>query len=241
MGIGKRIKEVRESLNITQKELGDMVGTTASAITNYENETSHPKEPILYALLNVLNVDANYLFQDCVNTIDTNSVATPWEMGNLIKKYRGLDDHGKRMVNFVLDEESERMREELNRMEQDKYCEDFNVRFYDLPASAGTGEPLDSEYYTYIVVPLDKWVDGTDFAARVSGDSMEPKYSNGDIVLVKECEVQVGEIGVFVVDGEGYIKKLGNGELISINPKYDNITLQNVDSIHSSGKVIGKL
>jgi len=65
MGIGKRIKEARESLGLTQKELGNIVGVTGSSITNYENETSHPKEPVLYALLNALNVDANFLFQDC--------------------------------------------------------------------------------------------------------------------------------------------------------------------------------
>lgn len=65
MGIGKRIKEARENLNLTQKELGELVGVTGSAITNYENETSHPKEMVLYKLLEVLNVDANFLFQDC--------------------------------------------------------------------------------------------------------------------------------------------------------------------------------
>ena len=66
MGIGKRLKEARESSGYTQEELGKIVGVTGSAITNYEKETSHPKEPILYALINALGVDANFLFQDCV-------------------------------------------------------------------------------------------------------------------------------------------------------------------------------
>lgn len=69
MGIGKRIKEARERLGYTQKELGDLIGVTASAVTNYENETSHPKEAILYKLLEVLNVDANYLFQDVLEQV----------------------------------------------------------------------------------------------------------------------------------------------------------------------------
>jgi transcriptional regulator with XRE-family HTH domain len=66
MGIGKRIREARELKGLTQKQLGDLVGVTASAITNYENETSHPKEPILYALFQALGKDPNYFFQDCV-------------------------------------------------------------------------------------------------------------------------------------------------------------------------------
>lgn len=66
MGIGKRIKEARESLGLTQKELGEIVGVTASAITNYENGTSHPKEEIMYGIFRTLKRDPNYFFQDCV-------------------------------------------------------------------------------------------------------------------------------------------------------------------------------
>lgn len=64
MGIGAKIKLARELNNLTQKQLAEMVGVTSSAITNYENNTSHPKEPILYKLMSALNVDANFLFSD---------------------------------------------------------------------------------------------------------------------------------------------------------------------------------
>jgi transcriptional regulator with XRE-family HTH domain len=66
VGIGKRIREARESKGLTQKELGDAVGVTASATTNYESETSHPKEPVLYSLFAALDKDPNFFFQDCV-------------------------------------------------------------------------------------------------------------------------------------------------------------------------------
>lgn len=44
MGIGKRIKELRNESNLTQEELAKKIGVTKGAIANYENETSHPKE-----------------------------------------------------------------------------------------------------------------------------------------------------------------------------------------------------
>lgn len=66
MGIGKRIKEARNKKNLTQTELADLIGVTKGAIANYENEISHPKESIMYDLINALDVDANFLFQDCV-------------------------------------------------------------------------------------------------------------------------------------------------------------------------------
>lgn len=111
MGIGKRIKEAREQIGLTQSELGELVGVTGSAITNYEKETSHPKEPVMYKLLEVLNVDANYLFQDVVNIPKKVNDVTFAEFEH-IKKYRALDAHGKKIVDMVLDEECSRCENE---------------------------------------------------------------------------------------------------------------------------------
>lgn len=107
MGIGYRIKEAREIQGLTQIELGKLVGVTGSAITNYENETSHPKEPVMYKLIEALKVDANYLFQDCVKLPKETNDITLAEY-NHIKKYRSLDTHGKEMVDFTLQKEWER-------------------------------------------------------------------------------------------------------------------------------------
>lgn len=66
MGIGKRIKEARIKNGLTQEELAKIIGVTKGAIANYELETSHPKEPVMYALIDALGVEPNFLFQDCV-------------------------------------------------------------------------------------------------------------------------------------------------------------------------------
>lgn len=107
MGIGYRIKEAREQLGLTQTELGQKVGVTGSAITNYEKETSHPKEQIIYKLMETLGVDANYLFQDCMRIPPKNNDINLSEYEH-IKKYRALDEHGKEMVDFTLEKEYER-------------------------------------------------------------------------------------------------------------------------------------
>lgn len=108
MGIGRRIKEARIALNMTQEDLAKKLGITKGAVANYENETSHPKEPIMYKLIDVLEVDANYLFQDVVNIPRQKNDVTLAEY-NHIKKYRDLDPHGREMVDFVLDKEHARM------------------------------------------------------------------------------------------------------------------------------------
>ena len=107
MGIGYRIKEARENQGLTQTELGKIVGVTGSAITNYENETSHPKEPIMYKLIEALKVDANYLFQDCVKLPKEANDVTLAEYEH-IKKYRLISTHspaGSVVVDTVLDRE----------------------------------------------------------------------------------------------------------------------------------------
>ena len=69
---------------------------------------------------------------------------------------------------------------------------------------------------------------------------MEPRYHNGDILIIEEAEEsELGEIGVFSVDGSGYVKELGNGELISLNPTYDPIPM--TESTWCYGRVIGVL
>lgn len=52
-----------------------------------------------------------------------------------------------------------------------------------------------------------------DFGVRVSGNSMEPVYHDGQIVWVERCEtLSIGQVGVFVYDGEGYLKSYGEQE-----------------------------
>lgn len=64
MSFADRLKEARVSAALSQKELGDMVGVTGNAISNYEKGTSSPNDKTLLRLFNALNVEPNFLFQD---------------------------------------------------------------------------------------------------------------------------------------------------------------------------------
>ncbi len=107
MGIGKRIKEARENLGLTQKELGDLLGVTGSAVTNYENETSHPKEPVMYKMFDVLKVDANFLFQDEMKKSSTSAKAEAEDLNTdeqkLLEDYRQLNSDGQQVALDFMD------------------------------------------------------------------------------------------------------------------------------------------
>lgn len=92
------------------------------------------------------------------------------------------------------------------------------IRFVEMPVSslavsAGTGNFLDDGNFEMISFPEDKVPEGADFGIRVSGDSMEPVYHDGQIVWVQECDqIAVGQVGVFIYDGEGYLKMYSEQE-----------------------------
>lgn len=115
--------------------------------------------------------------------------------------------------------------------------------YYRTPSSAGSGSILfDDVPVEYINVPKNAETEKADFVVEVRGDSMEPQFYNGDHVLVAADRIiQAGEIGVFVLDGDSFIKKMGEGRLISLNPAYAPIELHEYDSIQCAGKVIGTI
>lgn len=250
MGIGKRLKEARERAGYTQKELSKKIGVTASAITNYENEISHPKEPVMYALIDALGIEPNYLFQDCVSTTkQTSSISA--EAMKLAKDYdTALDDRGRRTIRNVMDfevgyaaqraEKEKAERKSALQNHQEDTSEEIAIyitTLYHQPVSAGNGES--SEYDYSETVQLKKMPpNGTSYIVPVQGDSMEPLFSDGDKVFVRaQIDIEPGQTGVFFMDGQMWIKELGHGVLLSHNPKYPPRPM--TDDIRCQGLVLG--
>lgn len=116
------------------------------------------------------------------------------------------------------------------------------VLLYDLPVSAGPGVYLDESLVDEISIPDNEKTAYTDFALRIRGNSMEPKYRDGDILLVEDTDsVEVGELGIFVLDGNGYFKKYAGDRLVSLNESYGDIMLRDYAEAVCCGRVVGKL
>lgn len=117
------------------------------------------------------------------------------------------------------------------------------IRLYHLPVSAGSGEFLDSDDYEEIDLESGISPDA-DFGVRISGNSMEPLFVNGQIIWIRQCEkIESGEIGIFSLDGTAYCKKLlhdTNGTwLISLNPAYQPIHVGDFQELKTFGRVVG--
>lgn len=84
------------------------------------------------------------------------------------------------------------------------------------------------------------YMEGADFIIGVNGDSMEPTFYDGDKVYVEKMQmVEIGDIGIFMVNNECFIKEAGEDGLISHNNKYDMIP--GTENVQCIGKVLGKV
>lgn len=127
---GERLKSARIAKKYTQKELALKVGAKHNSISGWENDKNKPDPDTIELLCGVLEISPNYLLGS--KTADS---IKPDEK-DLIKKYRDLDDHGKRIVNMVLDEEYSR----CENAESDKKYPDFEPEQTTLKAAQESEE-----------------------------------------------------------------------------------------------------
>lgn len=105
MSFATRLKQARENAGLTQLELAKKLGVTKSAIGNYENGVSSPKDVVLLKIFDVLGVEPNFLFQDSFNpTASENDVLSETEH-YLVDTFRSLDSRGQSAVLNTLEHE----------------------------------------------------------------------------------------------------------------------------------------
>lgn len=230
--IGLRIKEARLAKNIKQEELAELIGAkSASAVSTWEVGRARPDCITLLRICEVLNISPNYLLgYTSDDSLSLRELA-------LIKKYRYIDDHSKKIIDSVIDIEYEHASETTLKKSKTRK---LKIDFYNYPASAGMGNFLENKSPEEIWVQETNESENADFVIPISGDSMEPTFHSGDYVFVsKQDSVEKGEIGIFIINGEVFIKELGNRCLISHNGSYKPIPLRATDSIYCCGRVLG--
>lgn len=169
------------------------------------------------------------------------------EAAKLAQDFQKLDSWGKKQVRAVVNNELARCTAEHRKRVKataeivgDMVGAIIPFRRSYQPASAGTGIYLGPDEFETIYVQENPLTRKASFGVPVSGDSMEPDYHDGDVLLVERADdIKIGEVGVFTIDGDGYVKQRGDGELISLNPAYDPIQMS--ERIRCNGRVIGIL
>ena len=231
----KRLKSLRKKLGYTQKDVALKLKVTQQNYQKWESGfTKSPTTETIIELANIFNTSVEYL---------TNTEILPI--------YQALSETRQ---NELVSIAEEKLKEQLNENKVIPFID--NLIPYQVISeqslSAGYGNGYTDEQETYTVY-WDKDV-RYDYAAEVEGNSMEPKYHNGDIALIRKTHVNDYDGCVCVIDDVAnqrvYIKRIhiedthvrleslnkdtyDNGELI-----YPDILLENNDNLKLIGKVV---
>ena len=237
--IGTKLKELRTKRGLTIAGLCNELQMNQNTYAKYERNERDVSTDTLSSIADFYGVTTDYLLgrEPLTNPLQGLNIGVEAvDSEKFIEAYDKLPDVVKQVfIDTML---------KLSQAASERQKEGglISVKFFEKTAvSAGTGLYDDNnEYPTVKQVPDSSIARDADFCCYVSGHSMEPLFSDGDLICVKaQQSVDIGEIGVFVLNGEMYIKMLGTDELISINPAYPNI--KKSPDIVCQGRVLGKI
>lgn len=234
MALADNLKQARTRKGLKQEELAKLVGKSKNVISNWERGDNKPDADTLFELCDILNVDANYL----LGWEDNQNLSLSIQEQDHIKKYRSLDSLDKKAIDILLDTLSKRQSEQPAEFIQLE--SPMLLPYYGRIVSAGTGQFVFDDIPPEMIEVENNHINmQADFAVGVNGDSMEPTYKDGDVLLIKkQPSVNVGEIGIFMIDGEAFVKEFAGEFLKSHNDKYEDILV--TDQTICLGKVVGK-
>jgi transcriptional regulator with XRE-family HTH domain len=261
-----RIKKLKNEQKLTNDQLAERSGIPLGTLSKIlAGMSDSPKLSNIIAICNALDCSVEYIVSGTPE--NTNNYSLSGEEIRMIESWRELDSFGRDLVETVIYKEAQRAaavavtapqtapasNERSARIlptmrPQGRYAGEVvrtgkrAILLYELPVSAGVGVYLDEAEAESINIPDNEKTADADYALRISGNSMEPKYRDGDILLVRNADsIDVGELGIFLLDGCGFFKVFGGDRLLSLNPSYGPILLKDFADVQCKGLVVGKL
>ena len=204
--IGQRIMDARKKAGLSRPAFSELLSKfglsiKGNGILRWENGTVIPNAYQLVAVCHALRIEDGISYFTGFPAKAANRPIEPDLNEDGMKK---LDDYKSDLI------ASGRYRRKKVERIRERYIE---MPVSTLAVSAGTGAFLEEGNFDLIRYPASQVPERAEFGIRVAGDSMEPVYHDQQIVWVQTCHsLRVGEVGIFVYDGEGYMKEYGEQE-----------------------------
>ena len=225
--LGEKLTALRRRAGLSQKALAERlalygVTVTNQAVSKWEKGLTQPNADQFLALCRALdaeNIGAEFFGRRGGMLRDLNDAG--------VRKLREYADLLRASGLYALPPE-----ERSGRV----------LPLYSLAVSAGTGQFLDSEDFESVIVGAEV-PEIADYGVRVAGDSMEPRYTDGQTVWVQyRRTLRSGEIGIFLYDDNAYLKQLivddAGVRLHSLNPDYSDIPVRSAGELRILGRVV---
>ena len=217
----EKLKDRRKELKLTQKEIAEELGISFQAYSAWERGVKEPSKEKVAQLENILKVPKSYFTQI-----------------EIVRLYHSLSKQGKEKVvlyarNLAQEEQAQKVATMPERLYEYRVYERMSAG---IGASVYDNQNFDTVYFNEELAH--------DFASWVSGDSMEPKYQNGSVALIRETGFDYdGAVYAVVCNNQTYIKRVYREEdglrLVSINPKYRDIFISYEEDPRIVGIIVG--
>ena len=217
----EKLKARRKELKLTQKEIAEQLGISFQAYSAWERGIKEPSKEKVFQLENILKVPKGYFTQI-----------------EIVRLYHSLSKQGREKVvlyarNLSQEEQAHKVTAMPERLYEYRVYERMSAG---IGASVYDDQNFDTVYFNEELAH--------DFASWVSGDSMEPKYQNGSVALIRETGFDYdGAVYAVVCNNQTYIKRVYREEnglrLVSINPKYKDIFISYEEDPRIVGIIVG--
>lgn len=239
--IGKKIKELRKSHNLTLEELADIlnkeypdtINFNKGKISKWENDREEPRLSSVKILADYFDVPLDYF-----NGIDI-------DQAEILTIFNQLDE--ERQAN-VVDYATVLLNEQVSMKATtvlEKYrTDDYIIDYVEGLVAAGHGTFQEDNLHMEVRLRTEDVPESYDTIAKVAGDSMEPLIEDNDLLFIKvTSQVDINSIGIFQINGKNFVKKLkrdydGSWYLQSLNSGYEEIHLSENDDIRTIGEVV---
>lgn len=239
--IGKKIKELRKSHNLTLEELADIlnkeypdtINFNKGKISKWENDREEPRLSSVKILADYFDVPLDYF-----NGIDI-------DQAEILTIFNQLDeDRQANVVDYATTLLNEQVSMKTSTVLEKYKDDDYIIDYVEGLVAAGHGTFQEDNLHMEVRLRAEDVPKKYDTIAKVAGDSMEPLIEDNDLLFIKvTSQVDINSIGIFQVNGKNFVKKLkrdydGSWYLQSLNSGYEEIHLTENDDIRTIGEVV---
>ncbi len=226
-------RHFRIASGMEQKEIAERIGVYKNAISSWETGRTRPDINFIPAICRELKITPYELLG-----MPEDKPMLSKRSEQMLRNYETLDDKYKNHIDSVM-QSILTIQEEENvpdlypiELMRDRLAAGSSVNFFDITES-------DTLY-----LHDSKYLARADCLFRVTGNSMKPRFHDGDLVYVerfpKASPLSYGEIGAFAIGNETYIKQFEEDGLHSLNPEYSTIRYDAYSTdIYTIGRVLG--
>ncbi|NJE65022.1 LexA family transcriptional regulator [Enterococcus durans] len=239
--IGTQISLLRKKFGLTQEDLANKLGFSKQTISNWETGLKTPRMGAIQKIADLFNVSKSFIIEG-IEELPSTSIE---------KIYNQLTPPRQQKVYDFAKHELEEQQDpgqnnKIHSLQRYRELKEQKEEFVDIDwygcASAGTGEFI-FDTKEVISLPKKQIPIEADFCLTVNGDSMEPVIYDQDYIFIsKQDTLFNGNVGVVIVDGEAFIKKVffenDKARLQSFNKKYKDIIVDDSNDFRIIGKVV---